>query len=205
MIFGKGKPSFLNLVRKSKKIQAASRNMTDVWADQATIGNIAVDVFVELYGGKKDSSLRQLRYNKYQEMLANGLIEPEKLPPSERSAYHHGLRVHIQLMQWLLLDEDDETFIPTEWGWLRTDDHLRPIPTDKVIAPPEILKVIRCKCKSTSKNQCGTNLCSCRKNGLKCMSWCGDCHGENCTNKKVSINYTHQREDKVIYLAEIYD
>ena len=61
MIFGKGKPSFLDLVRKSKKIQAASRNMTDVWTDQATIGNIAVDVFVELYGGKKDSSLRQLR------------------------------------------------------------------------------------------------------------------------------------------------
>ena len=71
-------------------------------------------------------------------MLANGLIEPEKLPPSERSAYHHGLRVHIQIMQWLLLDEDDETFIPTEWGLVRTDDHLCPILTDKVIAPPEI-------------------------------------------------------------------
>ena len=75
-------------------------------------------------------------------MLANGLIEPEKLPPSERSAFRHGLRVHIQIMQWLLLDEDDETFTLTEWGLVRTDDHLRPITTDKVIVPPEILKVI---------------------------------------------------------------
>ena len=73
-------------------------------------------------------------------MLANGLIEPEKLPPSERSAYHHGLRVHIQIMQWLLLDEDDKTFIPTEWGWVRTDNHLRPIPTNKVIAVRSLIQ-----------------------------------------------------------------
>ena len=35
----------------------------------------------------------------------------------------------------------------------------------------------------TSKNQCGTNVCSCKKNGLKCMSACGGCHGEDCNNK----------------------
>ena len=121
-------------------------------------------------------------------MLSNGLIEPEKLPPSERSAYHHGLRVHLQIMQWLLLDEDDDTFKPTEWGWCQAVGHLKPIMTDRVIAPPEILHVIRCKRKPTSKNPCGTNLCSCRKNGLKCMSSCGECHGENCNNKKVSYN-----------------
>ena len=127
-------------------------------------------------------------YTKYREMLSNGLIEPEKLPPSERSAYHHGLRVHLQIMQWLLLDEDDDTFKPTEWGWCQAVGHLKPITTDRVIPPPEILHVIRCKCKPTSKNPCGTNLCSCRKNGLKCMSSCGGCHGENCNNKKVSYN-----------------
>ena len=60
-IFGKGKPSFLNLVRKSEMIQSASRTMTDVWADQQTVGNAAVGIFVKLYGGNKKSSLRQLR------------------------------------------------------------------------------------------------------------------------------------------------
>ena len=60
-IFGKGKPSFLNLVRKSEMIQSASRTMTDVWTDQQTIGNAAVGIFVKLYGGNKKSSLRQLR------------------------------------------------------------------------------------------------------------------------------------------------
>ena len=42
-------------------------------------------------------------------------------------------------------------------------------------APDDLLKVIRCKCKSTSCNQCGTNLCSCRKNELSCVSACEEC------------------------------
>ena len=42
-------------------------------------------------------------------------------------------------------------------------------------APDDLLKVVRCKCKSTSCNQCGTNLCSCRKNGLSCVSACEEC------------------------------
>jgi len=59
-IFGKGKSSFLNLVQKSEMMQSSSRTMTDVWADQQTIGNTAVDIFVNLFGGNK-KSLRQLR------------------------------------------------------------------------------------------------------------------------------------------------
>ena len=60
-IFGKGRPSFLNLVRKSEMIQSASRTMTDVWTDQQTIGNAAIGIFAKPYGGNKKSSLRQLR------------------------------------------------------------------------------------------------------------------------------------------------
>ena len=60
-IFGKGKPSFLNLLRKSEMIQSTSRTMTDVWTHQQTIGNAAIGIFVKLYGGNKKSSLRQLQ------------------------------------------------------------------------------------------------------------------------------------------------
>ena len=34
----------------------------------------------------------------------------------------------------------------------------------------------------SSRNTCGTNLCSCRSNGLKCVSACGDCKGSDCYN-----------------------
>ena len=54
--------------------------------------------------------------------------------------------------------------------------------TDLEAAPENLLKFVRCKCKLTSRNPCGTNLCSCHKNGLKCVAACGDCRGEGCNN-----------------------
>ena len=49
-------------------------------------------------------------------------------------------------------------------------------------APENLLKFVRCKCKLSSKNPCGTSMCSCRKHGLKCVTACEDCRGENCNN-----------------------
>jgi len=63
-------------------------------------------------------------------------------------------------------------------------DVLSPIMTDLDAAPENLLQFIRCKCKLTSKNPCGTNICSCRKNGLKCVTACGDCRGEDCKNSE---------------------
>ena len=42
-------------------------------------------------------------------------------------------------------------------------------------APEELLTEIRCKCKNFTKNQRGTNICSCKRNGLSCVTACGEC------------------------------
>ena len=64
-----------------------------------------------------------------------------------------------------------------------TGNELFPIKNDKEIAPERLLKVIRCNCKSL-RNLCGSNACSCRKFGIKCISSCSGCHGEeDCKNK----------------------
>ena len=86
-------------------------------------------------------------------------------------------------MIWKKLDADLD-MDPKQWGWElhRTSNTLSPIMTDRAAAPEGLLKFVRCKCKLSSKNPCGTNLCSCRKNGLKCVTACGDCRGENCRN-----------------------
>ena len=34
----------------------------------------------------------------------------------------------------------------------------------------------------TSRNTCGTNLCTCKSNGLKCVTACGDWRGYDCNN-----------------------
>ena len=123
------------------------------------------------------------RYKKYLDMACKGSFEPAKMPPTERSAYFHGLRVHLQIMTWKMLDNDNSERNPEKWGWYSKDNVLLPIMTDMDVAPENLLKVIRCNCKATSKNQCGTNLCSCRKHGLKCVSTCGEC--QSCENKEV--------------------
>ena len=119
-------------------------------------------------------------------MVCNGKIEPEKLPPTDGAAICHGLRVHYQVIEWKMLDST-LTLDPRKWGWKKDEDHLVPIPTTNEIAPENLLIVIKCNCKSKN-NTCGTNLCTCRKHGIRCMLSCGGCHGEDCINKMVSIS-----------------
>lgn len=126
------------------------------------------------------------RHASHTNMACKGLIEPEKLPPTERAAYFHGLRTHYQVMCWALL-EDDFDFNVCQWGWRNTkNEYLVPIMTDKPIAPESLTKVIWCRCKTTTKNPCGTKTCTCRKYGLACVSSCGECHGIECNNTEVS-------------------
>ena len=39
-------------------------------------------------------------------------------------------------------------------------------------APEALLTVIRCKCQNSTRKQCCTNLCSCKRNGLSCVTAC---------------------------------
>ena len=61
-ILGKGKPSFMKMVQISKDTQIASEIMTDYWATEEKVGEAAVKISLEMYGGTKDYSLRKWRY-----------------------------------------------------------------------------------------------------------------------------------------------
>ena len=39
-------------------------------------------------------------------MCCKGKVEPEKMPPTERVAFLHGLRVHLQIVTWKNLDDE---------------------------------------------------------------------------------------------------
>ena len=122
-------------------------------------------------------------------MVCNGVIEPEKLPPTDEAAKHHGFLAHLQVVEWKMLDQRFN-LSPTEWGWKemitsQNKKYLTPVRTSKAVAPENLLKVIRCSCKA-KKKQCGANVCTCRKHGIKCIAACGRYHGESCDNKMVN-------------------
>ena len=71
---------------------------------------------------------------------------------------------------------------PQDWGWRLEGNSLVPVMTDTEAAPHELLNVIRCGCRATSKNLCSGKQCSCRSNGLKCVAACEGCCGTECQN-----------------------
>ena len=93
-VYDKGKLSILRLIEKSEEAQQIARIFSNPKVSAEEIGNIGTKVFVLLYGGSTNDSLPMLRYRGYMKMISSsGKLAPNKLPPTERSAYFHSLRV----------------------------------------------------------------------------------------------------------------
>lgn len=140
-------------------------------------------LLVMLYGGKPNDMLNHMRYVKYMHLLATNKARPlpEQLPPTERAAYFHLLRVHLQVAQWESLTTEVPMAVE-DWGWKKDQGMYSPIDTDQNAAPDDLLTVISCKCKTSTKKPCSSNICSCRKHGLHCVAACNHCYGELCEN-----------------------
>ena len=135
-----------------------------------------------LYGGKLTDCLNHLRYKAYMNMTASSTLppRPERLPLTENSAKYHLYRAHLQAVLWKSLMRSDIS--PVEWGWTVNENQYVPLSTDNPAAPDEVLNVVRCKCKLSSPRPCTTQLCSCIKHGLSCVTACKNCNGEQCQN-----------------------
>lgn len=101
-------------------------------------------------------------------------IKLECLPPTAEAARQHFYRVYLQVQNWL-----GNELSPEEWGWKRAGEMLLPVQTTQDPAPPELLKMIFCQCKTGCEKNC-----SCLKAGLKCSSICGSCQLTQCSNYK---------------------
>ena len=53
-------------------------------------------------------------------------------------------------------------------------------------AVPYLKNIIRCHCKPSTQNPCGTRTCSCRKHDIPCLPTCSECHREECNNCNAS-------------------
>ena len=70
-------------------------------------------LFLIHFGGKDGDSLNSLRYVKF----LGKVVDPHKLPPTERASHFHSLRVHLQVMLWKMLTTEEYRFNPEKWGW----------------------------------------------------------------------------------------
>ena len=106
------------------------------------IGKTGRNLFVISYGGKQDDSLNSLRYTKFMEMVSSSKapLDPQKLPPTERAAHYHSLRVHLQVIIWKKLSNND--LDPKQWGWKLEGSAFAPIMTDLDAALDSLLKFI---------------------------------------------------------------
>ena len=68
------------------------------------------------------------------------------------------------------------------------DEEFEPIGSLKPIASDKLQNLISCVCKSGCEN----NTCSCRKNQLKCMTFCSVCRGCDCSN---SVEVENMNDD----------
>ena len=157
-----------------------------LFATPEEIGKANIEVMRLLFSNRKTQknwSLAKIRRSKYDELVSSTktIVDPARLPPTERASYFHGLRVYHQMKVWINLSKVDLS--PTNWGWEIKDGKMRPIKTDMPPAPESLLKIIRCACKK----ECSTR-CSCRKAGLKCAASCREYNGLSCQNSPVIDN-----------------
>ena len=101
--------------------------------------------------------------------------------------------MNFQVVRWTVLSND--MLQANEWGWKMANNSLCPVMTDLDAAPAKVLQFIRCMCKSTGNNPCGTKQCSCHKNGLRCLMACNACRGQSCNNTDMTMNLNVDDDD----------
>ena len=181
-IFNYGKTKILEKSKLSAEVRFEADKFYRKDVDPETIGNSSIRLFELLFANssKKALALDKLRRQKYDEMVSTSKLDinPSILPPTQRAAYYHGLRVRHQMMVWMQLSDVD--LDPLKWRWTTKNGVFEPVKTDLSPAPQFILKVIRCACKGG----CATNRCSCKRNALKCAPSCTECNGLACKNSE---------------------
>ena len=202
---GHRKSTILKYLKENKEVREISQIFSDSSASHLEILEAGIRLFLLLYGAK-ETTLNMHRYVTYTRLnySSKNQVKPEKLPPTESAAEFHSLRVHCQILKWK--NEDQTDFSPTQWGWKNCNGSFEPIGTILEPGPAELLNVIRCNRKLSTKNSCGADNCSCRKNGLPCVTACRNCHGNNCTNvSKVEIMDDSEDESFERNAFELFD
>ena len=189
--YGLGKMTAVSKVELLKEYGTVFMNENSSQTHIEEAGQQALSI---LYGC---TNLNQGRAAKFRVKVLSSskYVPPERLPPTIDAANFHNRRVFHQVQAWL-----GNYLQPTEWGWV-----LEKTPTGKPIlkptrmtqeaAPKSLLNIVKCNCSKA----CNTNICSCKKNGLKCTLACGKCKGISCLNVLPSDEDDFEDNEQTLY------
>ena len=183
-IYGFGKNALMKKIKSSNRLMQAAEIFDSPQSSASDIEHAGETAMCVLYNGKPGESLNHLRYKKFYEKVSTNLlrhVQPQVLPPTAAATKFHSLRVYHQVCQW---KGCGQRMTPNDWGWRKEESCWTPIETDLPPAPQELLKVIRCNCKS----DCSSQQCSCKKHSLRCSLACGNCRGSGCQNASPTSN-----------------
>ena len=125
-------------------------------ASQEEIAEAGERVLLMIYGERSDANLNNIRYDAFCKKISTSskAVLPENLPPTSDAARFHSFRVFHQVQRW------KGVLLPVlDWGWIIKGNFLLPKRMSQAPAPTELLKLIKCNCKSG----CAPNsICSCQ-------------------------------------------
>ena len=174
-VHGFGKSAALRLIRNNKDFEDEAKIFASPNSAKAGVIKAGERALVYLYKGKSYDNLDSLRLQRYQQKISRRttFVKPEVLPPTSGAAIYHSMRVYLQVRA--TMDGKPESAATNRVGlvWQRWTL----LCSSKAAAPPNLLKIIRCNCKTG----CSSRQCTCRANGLECTNVCGVCRGV-CTN-----------------------
>ena len=179
-LYGIGKGTALKKFKSSVCFRQQANVFSQESATAKEVCSAGEKTLLILYGGSLKESLDSLRYKRFCEKVStsNSCIHPQTLPPTSAAAKYHSMRVYLQVLEW---KNCSNSVNPLEWGWKESDGKFTPALTDLPPAPDNLLKMIRCNCRT----DCSSMRCTCRKHNVKCSPACGNCRGSGCTNSTI--------------------
>ena len=172
-----GKMKIAKIIEAKPEVRNLAKNFLAANADVNAIVPSGETIIKLLYNASNsDQDLDAFRFEQFIKCIAESRTQLANLPPTRAAAKMHSFRVYFQIQSWLGRNLD-----PLKWGWQKTETGgFIPIDTTISAAPPQVLKLISCKCA----RNCGP-ACGCRRAGLSCSVVCRNCHGMSCLNPSV--------------------
>ena len=142
------------------------------------------------------ATITQARQEVWHKKMANCIVDHPQLaslPPTDASFKQNVLRSHFQLAIWYgTLKQDPPDMNPLDFGWMNRDNSSRLVPVmvppGTIMAPPALLKLTKCGCKSKDK-ACKAGKCSCVNAIMACTLFCA------CKGHILCHNKFNQQED----------
>ena len=189
-----GPQSILNKFLKNKELRSLLETFSSGSISKDRVLQVGESILLILLGAKKEKILDELRSRKYFDKLVGAsrrAVTPQALGPTTttttttttNAAQQHILRVYFQVEVW----KGESDLNALDWGWKMTHRGVMPIEMTKKIAPDELLKIIKCGCKT----DCSHTNCTCKEFRVPCTNLCTSCRGVSCLNcGQISITDT---------------